>query len=92
MIRTFRSKALKRLWNDADPRGIDHRDSVRILMILEILNAAARPQDLDLPTLRFHELKGDKRGTYSVTVRANWRITFAWDADDAIRVDYEDYH
>jgi proteic killer suppression protein len=47
---------------------------------------------MDLPGYHFHALKGDMAGRYSVTVRANWRITFAWDGRHAIEVDYEDYH
>jgi proteic killer suppression protein len=42
--------------------------------------------------LHFQALTGNMRGRYAVTVRANWRITFAWDGSDAIDVDYEDYH
>jgi proteic killer suppression protein len=45
-----------------------------------------------LPTYRFHALKGDRKGDYAVSIRANWRITFAWQDGDAVRVDMEDYH
>ena len=47
---------------------------------------------MDLHGYKFHELKGNRKGTYSVTVRANWRITFEWEKDAAVRVDLEDYH
>ena len=56
------------------------------------LNAAVRPQDLDLPGLRLHPLKGSMKGRWSVTVSGNWRITFAFQGKDAVLVDYEDYH
>ena len=59
---------------------------------MQLLETSAVPQDLDLPGLHFHFLTGNLRGRYAVTVRANWRITFAWDDVDAIDVDYEDYH
>jgi toxin HigB-1 len=47
---------------------------------------------MDLRAYKFHRLKGNRKDAYSVTVRANWRITFEWDKDAAIRVDLEDYH
>jgi proteic killer suppression protein len=47
---------------------------------------------MNLPQYRFHELKGNRKGTYSVTVRANWRLTFEWENRAAVRVDLEDYH
>ena len=40
----------------------------------------------------FHALTDDMKGRYAVTVSANWRITFAWDGEDAIQVELEDYH
>lgn len=52
----------------------------------------AVPQEMDAPGLRFHALTGNLAGRYAVTVRANWRITFARGGQDAIEVDYEDYH
>ncbi len=53
---------------------------------------AAEPNALDLPGFKFHALKGDLKGRYSVWVAGNWRITFAFDGEDAIDVDLEDYH
>jgi toxin HigB-1 len=56
------------------------------------LDAAMRPDEMNLPGYRFHRLKGDRAGTYAVTVSGNWRITFAFEGEDATRVDLEDYH
>jgi len=61
-------------------------------MILQLLNAATRPEQLNLPSLKFHKLQGKLKGFYSLTVRANWRITFQFDGEDAILLDYIDYH
>jgi proteic killer suppression protein len=47
---------------------------------------------MNTPGLRFHDLKGDRRGTFAVDVSGNYRITFRWDGEDAIDVDLEDYH
>ncbi len=92
MIRSFRSKALKRYWNDADPAGLRPDWIKRVRLVLSPLDAARRPQALDLPGLRFHSLKGDRAGRFAVSVSANWRITFAFDGEDASDVDLEDYH
>ena len=91
MIRSFRSKALRRYWNDADPSGIRPDQVPRVGRVLLELEAAGRPQDMNLPGYRLHALHGRPR-RYSVTVTRTWRITFEWDGEDAVRVDYEDYH
>jgi len=92
MIHTFRSRALKRFWIKDDTSGLPPALSLRIGMILDRLDAAAVPGDLNLPGLDFHPLKGTSKGRYAVRVSANYRITFGWKAGDAIDVDYEDYH
>ncbi|MBW4552479.1 MAG: type II toxin-antitoxin system RelE/ParE family toxin [Aphanocapsa sp. GSE-SYN-MK-11-07L] len=61
-------------------------------MILARLNAATLPQDMNLPGLVLHELAGNRKGTWSVRVSGNWRITFTFDGADACDVDLEDYH
>ena len=92
MIESFRSRPLKRFWERHDDRGI-RRDWVgRVKMILDALNAASQPDDMDLPGLHFHALRGDRKGEYAVYVSRNWRITFAWSGQDATEVDLEDYH
>ena len=92
MIRRFRHKALERFFTSGDRRKIDARQAARILRILDRLDAAAKPEDLNLPGFDFHALKGDRKGTYSVSVSGNWRITFRHDAGDAIDVNLENYH
>jgi proteic killer suppression protein len=92
MIRTFKSAALKRYWTEGKPKGLPAQDLRKIRRILTSLGAATAPEDMDLPAYKFHRLKGNRKDAYSVTVRANWRITFEWDKDAAIRVDLEDYH
>jgi toxin HigB-1 len=67
-------------------------NGVRVERILARLDAAISPDDLDLPGLRFHSLKGRDKGRYAVDASGNGRITFGWDGKDAIDVDLEDYH
>ena len=92
MIRSFRSRALKRLWSRNDVAGVAPGHRARIEMILDRLDSAASPGDINLPGLDFHPLKGDSKGRYAVKVSANYRITFGWVDGDAIGIDYEDYH
>lgn len=94
MIKNFKSKALRRFWFDNDARGLKTDHVEKIALILAELNAATRPEDMNRPGRGFHGLKGDRAGQYAVTIKKNWRITFAWTAEgaDAIDVDYVDYH
>jgi proteic killer suppression protein len=91
VIQSFRSRSLKRLWNDNDPSGVRPDQVDRVRRVLKQLDVAARAEDLNLPGYRFHALHGRPR-RYSVTVTRTWRITFEWEGEDAVRVDYEDYH
>lgn len=92
MIVGFRSRALKRFYERGEDRHIraDHRDTVRD--ILARLDASTEPEDMNLPGFHLHPLKGDYAGFWAVTVRANWRVIFRFEAQDATDVDYLDYH
>ena len=92
MIRSFRHKGLKGLFEDADSKGIraDQRDKLE--NILAVLNRARKPEDMNLPGFRLHRLKGDLKDFWSATVRANWRVIFRLENGDAYDVDLIDYH
>ena len=60
--------------------------------MLDRLEAATKPEDMNLPGYRWHPLKDDRKGAYAVAVSGNWRITFKFDGEDAIDVDLEDYY
>ena len=92
MIRSFRHKGLERYFTKSERKGIDAKHAERIRRILDLLDAAVRPEDLNLPGYKFHGLKGDRKGVYSVWVSGNWRITFQFEAGDAVYVNLEDYH
>ena len=64
----------------------------RVEIVLRRLDAAKTPEQMNVPGLYFHALKGEEKGRYSVRVSGNFRITFGWDDKDAIDVDLEDYH
>ncbi len=91
MIRGFKHKGLERYFRRDDRRGCPAHTE-RITRILDALDAATKPEDMNLPGFRFHRLKGQRDDSYSVTVSGNFRITFAFDGEFAINVDLEDYH
>ena len=92
MIRSFKHRGLKRLYERGDRSGIrpDLVDTVQ--EILTVLDKAATPQALNLPGYRLHPLKGDLEGFWSVTVRGNWRIMFRFEEGAALDVELIDYH
>lgn len=92
MIRSFQHRGLKRLYERGDRRFIRPDLLETIEDILALLDSASTPQDLNLPGYRLHPLKGDLRGFWSVTVRANWRIIFRFEDGDAVDVELTDYH
>lgn len=92
MIRSFRDKGLRRFAEKGDPSKLSVRNVARVERILVRLNEATRPQQMDVPGLGFHLLKGESKGRFSVWITGNWRITFGWDGEDAIEIDLEDYH
>ncbi|MGH6882590.1 type II toxin-antitoxin system RelE/ParE family toxin [Hypericibacter sp.] len=92
MIRSFRSKALRRFAETDNSSKLSAQNPERIRRILLALDSARRPEALDLPGLRFHPLKGRERGRHAVDAGGNRRLTFGWDGEDAIDLDLEDYH
>ncbi len=92
MIRSFKHRGLKRLYEDGETRGIRPDLVDTIERILTVLDDASTPQALNIPRYRLHPLKGDLKGCWSVTVRANWRIIFRFEGTDAFDVELIDYH
>jgi len=92
MIRSFRHKGLEQYYFDGNKRGINVKHAPRIGRILDRLDASVQSQDMNLPGFKLHELKGKEKGTWAVSVSGNWRITFEFEGNDAVLVDYRDYH
>lgn len=92
MIRQFRHSGLEKFFLKGTKSGIQAQHSNRIRLILGRLHASGKPQDMNLPGLGLHELRGNRKGTWSVKVSGNWRITFNFDGTDAVSINYEDYH
>jgi proteic killer suppression protein len=92
MIVSFRSRALQRFWERNDSSKLPPDRVQKIAMLLDRLDASVHPTDMNVPGLGFHQLSGQSKGRFAVSVSANWRITFGWDQDNAVQVDFEDYH
>lgn len=92
MILSFRNRALERLWERNDGRGLNPQHVAKLRQILDLLEHAREPEDMNVPKLRFHKLTGHNPSRFSVHVNANWRVTFSFDGEDADAIDYEDYH
>ena len=75
-----------------DRRGVAGELADRLRRQLDVLNRARSTRDLNLPGYRLHQLKGNRTGTWTVTVSGNWRVTFTFEGEDAFDVDLEDYH
>jgi proteic killer suppression protein len=92
MIGSFRHRGLRRLYDDDDASRIAPEHVARIRLILAALDAAQKPEDMNIHTFRLHALRGDLKGFWAVTVRANWRIIFRFTEGEARDVDLLDYH
>ncbi len=92
MIESFKHKGLKRLFEDDDRKLIQPELAERISTVLAYLDAAKTVEELNLPSLRLHPLKGELKGFWSITVRANWRIIFRFVDGAALDVELIDYH
>ncbi len=92
MIKNFTHKGLERFYNTGSKAGIQPRHANKLRRILTRLEVAACPDDMDLPGFQLHPLIGNRRGTWAVTVQANWRVTFRFIGEDVENVHYEDYH
>lgn len=92
MIKSWKHKGLKNFFFTGSAAGINSEHTKKIRYILQLLNSAKYAEQMDLPGYDFHKLKGNLKGYFSVAVRANWKIIFQFDGEDAILVDYLDYH
>ena len=94
MIKSFRSKALKRFATKGDASKLPvHGDATlaRLTRQIRVLHASVMPEDMNLPGWDYHGLQG-KPKRHAVKVTPNYRLTYGWEETDALDVDLEDYH
>ena len=92
MIKGFRHKGLQRFFETGSKSGIQSQHVTRLRLMLSRLDDATAAGDMDAPGWKLHALKGDLKGHWAVWVDGNMRLTFAFEGQDAIEVDYRDYH
>lgn len=92
MIKSFAHKGLQKFFETGSKSGIQPRHADRLRLQLTALHTARFISDMDMPGWRLHDLTGNRKNTWSITVNKNWRITFEFIDGDAWIVDYEDYH
>ncbi|MGA2207366.1 MAG: type II toxin-antitoxin system RelE/ParE family toxin [Terracidiphilus sp.] len=91
MIKSFRHAGIERFFRTGSKAGIIP-DHARLANRLQVLDFAKAPADMNMPGWALHKLTGDLKGHWAVKVSGNWRLTFAFEKEDAILVDYQDYH
>ena len=91
MIGSFRHKALEEIYLNGKSRRIGADQMRRCVRVLQLLEVAAQPEDMNIAGFRFHGLQGNPK-RWSVRVTGNYRITFGWSGENALNVDFEDYH
>ena len=92
MIKTFRHKGLRAFFETGSKAGIQAAHAPRLGRQLARLDVAKNASDMNVPGWGLHPLTGGLAGHYAITVNGNWRMTFTFEGDDAILVDYQDYH
>lgn len=92
MIKSFKHKGLKKFYDSGSKKGIQAQHSTKLRMQLAALDSALAIEDLDIPGYRLHDLKGNRKGIWSVSVSGNWRIAFEFTDGNVYIVNYEDYH
>lgn len=91
MVRGFRHKGLEEIYLTGKTRRIAAENVRKCVRILQLLEMSTQPEDMNVAGYRFHRLHGSPQ-RWSVRVTGNYRITFSWSGEDAIDVDFEDYH
>ncbi|WGL99894.1 type II toxin-antitoxin system RelE/ParE family toxin (plasmid) [Arsenophonus sp. aPb] len=93
MIKNFRHKGLERFFKTGVISGIQAKHAAKLRVQLTALNVAKKPSDMSAPSWKLHPLKGEAlKGHWAISVNGNWRLTFKFEDEDVILVDYQDYH
>jgi toxin HigB-1 len=92
VIKSFRHRGVERFFRTGSKKGIQAKHTAKLRLQLFALNAASTPGDMDAPGWRLHPLAGVLKGHWAVMVSGNWRLTFRFEDEDAVLMDYQDYH
>lgn len=92
MIKSFRHRGVERFFLTGSKGGIQPKHAGKLRLQLFALDNSGRPGDMNAPGWNLHPLAGALKGHWAVSVSGNWRLTFKFEGEDAILVDYQDYH
>ncbi len=92
MILRFRHKGLERLFASGDTRGVSAQQAKRLRRLLTSLATATSPLNMSIAGYRLHQLSGERKGEWAVSVSGNWRLVFRFEGENATDVDLVDYH
>lgn len=92
MIKSFQHKGLQAFFETGSKAGIQAQHAARLTRVLVRLDIAKNAGDVDVPGWKLHPLTGNLAGNYSIAISGNWRITFKFENNDVILVNYQDYH
>jgi proteic killer suppression protein len=92
VIRSFRHRGIEKFFRTGSKAGIQAKHVSKLRLQLFALDAARRPGDMNAPGWQLHPLSGTLKGHWAISVSGSWRLTFKFEGEDAILVDYQDYH
>ena len=92
MIKNFRHRGVEQFFLNGSKAGIQPHHAAKLARLLKHLDRSKAPEDMNIPGWRLHPLVGNLNGHWSVWVNGHWRLTFAFENEDAVLVDYQDYH
>ncbi len=92
VIKSFGHAGIGKFFKTGSKAGIQPAHAKKLRLQLSVLDASSRPEEMDFPGWQLHKLAGKLKEHWAVTVSGNWRLTFAFEGEDAILVDYQDYH
>jgi proteic killer suppression protein len=92
MITSFRHKGVQNFFETGSKAGIQPSHAAKLRVQLTRLDDATSPQDMSAPGWHLHQLSGNLEGHWAVKVNGNWRLTFHFEGENVVLVDYQDYH
>jgi toxin HigB-1 len=92
VIQSFRHKGVEAFFTSGSKAGIQPKHAAKLSVQLFALDSAKHPLEMNAPGWSLHALRGELEGQWAISVSGNWRLTFAFDGEDAVLVDYQDYH
>ena len=92
MIKSYRHKGIQQFFETGSKAGIASEHEAKLARQLMLLNAAKSPLEMDVAGWKLHQLKGELDNHWAIKISGNWRLTFTFECEDAILVDYQDYH